>query len=198
MRQATTHDRQQVVTILTAAFGQEPHTRWLVSGSVDESSATQTQKKLRLLMEYAFNEALPHGLVFLTDNGKGAAIWKQVPAASGVPLLTNVRFAVRMGLRAMQRIIGMENFLEKQRPAQQPYWYLWMLGVLPDHQGQGLSSELLKPMLDRATENGIPVYLETATNPNVALYERKGFSVYQQHQPDKTQPLTVRLMRRTA
>ena len=60
------------------------------------------------------------------------------------------------------------------------YWYLQMLGVDPAYQGQGFSSRLVKPMLARAKREGLPVFLETQLQKNVALYQHFGFKVVEE------------------
>jgi GNAT superfamily N-acetyltransferase len=60
------------------------------------------------------------------------------------------------------------------------YWYLQILGVDPGCQGQGFSSRLLKPMLERADREGLPVFLETQLKKNVTLYEHFGFKVVEE------------------
>lgn len=56
-----------------------------------------------------------------------------------------------------------------------PHWYLPLLGVRPESQGKGLGRAVLRRVFDDADRAGVPVYLETATAPNVALYERLSF-----------------------
>jgi MFS family permease len=51
-----------------------------------------------------------------------------------------------------------------------PHWYLWLLGVDPDRQGQGVGSALLAPILARADAEGLPCALETLTERNVWFY----------------------------
>ncbi len=58
-----------------------------------------------------------------------------------------------------------------------PHWYLMVLGVDPPQQGRGLGSLLVREGLDRADVAGVPAYLETESERNVAFYERLGFRV---------------------
>jgi len=58
-----------------------------------------------------------------------------------------------------------------------PHWYLWALGVAPEHQGQGIGGDLLSPTLMQVQEMGFPCYLETETEGNVAFYTKRGFEV---------------------
>jgi len=61
-----------------------------------------------------------------------------------------------------------------------PHWYLWFLGVNPEHQGQGLGSQLLRSLNQRAAKDGVPCYLETDKPSSVRLYERHGYGVQKQ------------------
>lgn len=54
-------------------------------------------------------------------------------------------------------------------------WYLGVLAVAPEAQGRGLGGELMRPILERADRERLPVTLETASARNVALYARFGF-----------------------
>jgi GNAT superfamily N-acetyltransferase len=58
-----------------------------------------------------------------------------------------------------------------------PHWYLDMIGVDPPRQGQGFSSLLLRPVLERLDRERIPCYLETNVEKNVGIYRRFGFDV---------------------
>lgn len=62
-----------------------------------------------------------------------------------------------------------------QKYASGPHFYLDNLGVLPSARGQGLSSRLMRPMLNMADERQTPVYTDTVSPGNVAFYEHFGF-----------------------
>ena len=57
------------------------------------------------------------------------------------------------------------------------HWFLQTVGVDPQFQGKGYAGKLLRPMLARIDEEGLPCYLETLDERNVPLYEHFGFSV---------------------
>ncbi len=61
--------------------------------------------------------------------------------------------------------------------APEKHWFLQLLGVAPEHQGKGHASRLLRPMLERLDEEGLPAYLETTNPVNVPRYEHFGFEV---------------------
>ena len=60
------------------------------------------------------------------------------------------------------------------------HWYLQAIGVDPMFQGRGYASKLLRSMLSRIDEEGLPCYLETLDEQNVSLYEHFGFKVIEE------------------
>ena len=57
------------------------------------------------------------------------------------------------------------------------HWFLQCIGVDHQFQGRGYASKLLRPMLKRIEEEGLPCYLETLEKQNVRFYEHFGFKV---------------------
>lgn len=55
------------------------------------------------------------------------------------------------------------------------YWYLSILGVAPEAQGQGLGARLLAPTLAAADDAGASSYLTTFTPRNIPFYQRLGY-----------------------
>jgi len=64
-----------------------------------------------------------------------------------------------------------------ERLAPFKHWYLWTLGVDPSFRGQGFSSKLVRPMLDRIQEEELPCYVDTMDEKNVNVYEHFGFEL---------------------
>jgi len=67
--------------------------------------------------------------------------------------------------------------IEKKHPKDPPHYYLAFLGTRPDHQGKGLGSALLKPVLDKCDHEGLGAYLESSKESNLAFYARHGFNL---------------------
>ena len=67
--------------------------------------------------------------------------------------------------------------LERHHPARPASFYLAVIGVEPSAQGRGLGGALMKPVLDRADNEGVHAFLEASTARSRALYERNGFRV---------------------
>lgn len=119
----------------------------------------------------------PVGVVETTDVVSGVAMW--LPPGEGDSLGWREKLLIPMLFRA----VGWRRFLIALRDyaafdaafPDTPCWYLGLLAVAPDAQGQGIGSALLRAGLDRADRDGLPTYLETGTETNVAFYERHGF-----------------------
>jgi len=60
------------------------------------------------------------------------------------------------------------------------HWFLQAIGVDPQFQGSGYAGRLLRQMLARIDEAGLPCYLETLEEQNVQLYEHFGFAVVEE------------------
>jgi ribosomal protein S18 acetylase RimI-like enzyme len=86
-----------------------------------------------------------------------------------------MRFESGARRRAMGLIGHMDEIHRRVMP--EPHWYLWALGVAPTAQGHGIGGSLLGPVLARADAAGLPCYLETQTERNVAFYRKHGFEV---------------------
>lgn len=69
----------------------------------------------------------------------------------------------------------------KQKHVHGPHYYLNTISVAPEAQGQGLASKLIRPFLDEADTQGLPVYTETMTPSNVGLYTHYGFKVMEEY-----------------
>jgi GNAT superfamily N-acetyltransferase len=60
---------------------------------------------------------------------------------------------------------------------EEPHWYLAVLGTATDHQGKGVGSALMAPVLAKCDAEGIPAYLESSKESNIPFYRRHGFEV---------------------
>jgi ribosomal protein S18 acetylase RimI-like enzyme len=147
---------------------------------------------------------LKYGEVYATsENMEGVAAWLPPGKAPfggwqiirSVPLPTLLRFG-RQGAARMQ---AYGRFVDKlhRRLVPYPHWYLQVIGVDPAHQGQGFSSRLIRPVLERIDHERMPCFLETNIDKNVAIYRRFGFEVISEDKMPGT-PVTSFAMLRKA
>jgi ribosomal protein S18 acetylase RimI-like enzyme len=77
--------------------------------------------------------------------------------------------------------------LEKARPREE-HWYLSLLAVDPMAWRRGIGSALLEPSLASIEEDGLPCYLETQKEANLAYYRRFGFEETERLNPSRGGP----------
>ncbi len=128
---------------------------------------------------------LKHGEVYTTaEEPRGVAVWLPPPGRSGVNPSGLVEAGMldglfRNGLGAIWRAMLCSFEMQRLDPdfTRTRSWYLWLLGVAPEWQSQGVASRLLAPVLAKADEQRLPCCLETATERAVRFYQRHGFEV---------------------
>jgi ribosomal protein S18 acetylase RimI-like enzyme len=79
--------------------------------------------------------------------------------------------------------------------ADEPHYYLDNIGVIPNAQGKGVSSKLIRPILEMADSQKVITYTDTVTQSNVALYEHFGFQCMEESSIANT-GITVWALRR--
>ena len=167
-------DRERVAAALTAAFMDDPVTRWAVPADRHRPPV------IRHFFGCYFDFHLGEGMVYVDPERRGAAVWA-LPGhwrtSVGQDLRISRAFAhPRHWPRAPTVAWGLRG-LERRPPPEPPHFYLASLGVEPDQQGRGLGSRLIAPVLRICDSDGIPAYLESSKKSNIAFYARHGFRV---------------------
>jgi GNAT superfamily N-acetyltransferase len=105
--------------------------------------------------------------------GVGVAEPVVVTASRGLSVLW------RLGWRGSRVLSRLEQGFDaaRRRHVPGPHCYVPLLGVRPQMQGRGLSRAVFGPVFAAADRARVPVYLETMTEPNVAIYRRLGFDL---------------------
>src|SRR5262249_30395363 len=134
-----------------------------------------------LLYDAILWDCFRHGEVYVPVSGWGAAAW--LPPEKAFSTLSRqvrsgmLKLPLRFGLKGFNRLVDYDAIAQKlhHELAAMPHWYLAAIGVEPEHQGQGVASALMQPILGRADREGLHCYLETHRESNVRLYQRHGF-----------------------
>lgn len=164
--------------ILSRAFYDNPVFEYLIPDSSERKS------KLKYVFEYIMRYDILYGEVYaISSNLEGIAGWLPTETAfqtvkrqikSGGP-----KVILKLGKDFYKRLQHSDQFTnglhKKYMPSE--HWYLYPLGVDPDFQGNGYASTLLKAMFTRIDQEGLPIYLETNTDKNVAIYKHFGFKI---------------------
>ncbi|HEX8874831.1 MAG TPA: N-acetyltransferase [Nitrosospira sp.] len=139
-------------------------------------------------MQAGFRRALdlyhPFGLTFVANDGAGVALWARHDQwqltfwqeCSLIPLYIRV-----CGMNRFTRLIRGFKVMESHHPVD-PHYYLYMLGVHPNYQSQGLGSALLHTMLECCDHEQMPAYLEASNPRNISLYRSHGFRLMREFQ----------------
>ncbi len=114
---------------------------------------------------------------YTSSDLRGAAIW--APPQARRPGLSDLLRLASLGRYTLKNTISTIRALAaiESRHPREPHFYLAVLGTDPPHQGKGVASAILQPVLNRCDEEGIPAYLESSKERNVPFYMRHGFKV---------------------
>ena len=169
-----TGERAAVAAALAAAFFDDPVPCWAVPSDRHRPAV------LRHFFGCFFDFHVGEGMVYADSERRGAAIWAlpgRWRTTTGQDLRIARAFAHprywRRGPGVARGLLG----LERRHPPAPPHFYLAQLGVVPAEQGRGLGSRLLAPVLELCDREGIPAYLESSKQSNIAFYARHGFRV---------------------
>jgi GNAT superfamily N-acetyltransferase len=177
IRRAGDHEVEQLSDALVRAFLDDPVVHWLFR---DESERAQrlgllyTELLLRRL-------TMPHGDVYTSDGLPGGCLWAPPGTWHMGPLQMARQLLIgwRVWGRELPRALGGLDRISRKHPRGE-HFYLALLGVVPEQQGRGLGSRLMRPVLDRCDREGIPAYLEASTPRSRELYARHGFEMVEE------------------
>jgi GNAT superfamily N-acetyltransferase len=173
----TRADEGAAVAALASAFIDYPLLVALCPDAADRPRVTEA------FCRYLVRLSLGRGGVYATrDRAAVACTW---PVGAEWPSLwAGVRAGGlglfwRMGWWRSRFLLRLERELDaaRRQHVPGPHWYVTLLGVRPEARGKGLSRAVLRPVFEAADRAGVPVYLETVPEANVAIYERLGFAL---------------------
>jgi ribosomal protein S18 acetylase RimI-like enzyme len=164
--------RSAVANVLAEAFEHDPMQAWLFP------NAKRRMQRLRRVYERDLATRLEGRTTTCLLGEVAVACW-QAPGGSGtLPLRSALQLAPCFGsVAAHHPFAGMRLLAAvlRHRP-DEPHWYLSHLAVRPGDQGRGLGRTLLQWGIERADEEGVGTYLETANPDNLPFYRSAGYS----------------------
>jgi GNAT superfamily N-acetyltransferase len=150
-----------------------------------EILAPDPVRRLRLgpqMMSVLIAYGMRYGQVWSNDDASAVAVWLH---PEGGPMTTPRM--VRAGMWRAPFMLGLDGMgrMSKAMSATEgfhkqiegPHWYLMTVGTRTARQGQGLGSQLVEMGTSRADKAGVPCYLETGTDSNIAFYRKRGFEI---------------------
>ncbi len=171
VRLATRSEVATLSRVLARAFQDDPVYQWIFP------NAPQRARRSPGMFALFIRQMLRHGAVLTDAEMRGAALWR--PHRMQLGPLEDLSFKFGM-LRLLGRRAGEvgRGFapIEARHP-REPHVYLPLLGADPKHQGQGVGSALLTPVLRLCDARGLPAYLESSKEENIPFYRRHGFEL---------------------
>ena len=175
VRKATDADVTALSHTLARAFHDDPVISWMIPD--DEKRLRRGPFGFGTWLQKIY---MPKAEVYTDEARAVGALWAP-PGKWRMSVGLQARLAPRMlrlfGVRRMPLILKGLATLDKAHPDEQPHYYLGILGTDPDHQGKGLGSAAMQPVLDRCDSEGLGAYLESSKEQNVPFYRRHGFEV---------------------
>lgn len=169
-----------VVGALGRAFYDDPLFGYFMPNLVHQS------KGILSFMGAGVADARPFNEIWIAHAGEKvacAAVWLPpggYPRSRQRDLMTTLRGAPSFA-RTGARIPGAFRLLAEVDKAHheltEPHYYLAILGTDPLFQRTGAGSAALQPVLDKCDAQGLPAYLETQKEMNLAYYVRHAFDV---------------------
>jgi ribosomal protein S18 acetylase RimI-like enzyme len=157
--------------MLARAFDDDPVIGWVFPD--DAKRPRMARRLFAIRLEHLIDDEETY-----TAGNRGGALWA-LPGQWKISALQQLTMTARLlgglGVRT-PRILGGLHEIERRHP-NAPHYYLAVLGVDPDDQGQGLGSALMGPVLRSCDQDGVAAYLESSKERNVDFYARHGFRV---------------------
>ena len=170
-------DQQRAAALtLAEAFANDP---------LLELLAPDPARRVRLgppMMGVLLAYGMRYGRVWANDDASAVAIWLH-PESGPMTMPRMLRAGMwrapsMLGLDGMGRMSKAMSATEGfHKQVEGPHWYLMTVGTRTARQGQGLGSALVEIGTSRADDAGVPCYLETGTDSNIAFYRKRGFEI---------------------
>ncbi|WP_371803788.1 GNAT family N-acetyltransferase [Candidatus Lokiarchaeum ossiferum] len=140
-------------------------------------------EKFSVLFGVPLKYALKYGIIYSPSSElEGIAVWLdsskvemnmwRMMRSGSIPI------AMKLGGKIAGRMSKTFSQITKDRRKniEAPYYYLYVLGIASDRQGQGIGSKFMQKFIENLPPK-VPLYLETESERNVHFYEKLGFKV---------------------
>jgi len=174
-------DREYIKTageVLGRALNDDPISTYIFPNDYER------EEKLKYVFRVTTCIGIRHGEVYAASpNLEGIAIWipckRYKEKISWLLRCGGLSTGMKLGMEAGKRSSPIQKFIGEVHSEiiSVEHWYLNELGVDPPFQGKGFGSSLMRYMLNKIDEQGLPVYLETALEKTVKYYEKFGFKI---------------------
>jgi ribosomal protein S18 acetylase RimI-like enzyme len=176
IRKAERADIDALVELMARAFQEAALYRHLVNDA--EKRPAFLRMVFRRRIAFDFDNSLVD-LAIENDSVAGAAIWlapAETPRQANHELNNAVRDYEAAVYKKWQRFHGI-LFDSMARVLPEPHWSLAPIAVLPEAQGRGVASALLRSKFAEFDASGAPCLLGTQDEINTKIYAHYGFRI---------------------
>ncbi|MFP3593529.1 GNAT family N-acetyltransferase [Chryseobacterium sp. SIMBA_038] len=173
MKKASFRDREIVVDILCQAFVDV-----LIPNSINYvvKNSGNRQKRIKALMEYQFDMSILYGTIFLSENNKGCILYLDNAKFSLKRIILELKLVLTcIGIENTFKVLKREKLLKNFHPKEN-FVHLWLMAIVPESQGTGIGTQLLKESLEYYKNKLI--YVETTTPENRTFYTQNDFVIF--------------------
>jgi ribosomal protein S18 acetylase RimI-like enzyme len=163
--------------VLADAFQHDPIWKKVLEGVKIDQKRTFFEGSVRYGLKYgkvyATSENLEGIAAWVPGNHADMTIWRGIRSGAMIS-------GMKLGMKTIMKMKPIFEPLEADRRANMKgrvYIYLMIIGVAMEFQRQGFGGKLLRVLLQESEYTETPLYLETATERNVRMYERLDFKV---------------------
>ena len=187
IRSAAKTELPEVVSTIVAAFITDPIARFALLSPHDYLQGMPAGAR-------AFGgKSFECGTADVSSDLSGAALW--LPPGEHPD-----SEALEQSFRDTSEPAHLDDLLETfgqmdQCHPDEPHWYLTLIGVEPNAQGQGIGAMLMRHAAERCDREGSVAYLESSNPRNIGLYVRHGFEAIGEIQVGKA-PVVTPMLRR--
>lgn len=165
------------VEILMNAFFEDPFYSYVFP------DIEKRKKQMQWWMETMIKNCLRYGQMFSLGPGFLLIFGPDRPWYSTFNLIRCGlwKSIFMMSVREIMRLLEISNVWEKwHHSIKDHHFYIFVIGVKPDEQGNGYGKGLMQWIIDKAKNEQLFCYLETMTNENVSFYKNLGFDIFKQ------------------
>lgn len=168
--------RDGAIATLAAAFQSDPAVSWIIPDEAERA------RRLPKMFAWLWDDHQRHGIALGTPGCEAVTLWRLPGKVHHHDPLWPPEVLRLLGIfgRRILRASTVGDAIGAHLAAGEDWYYLRYAGVRPDCQGQGLGGLTIRAGLAEATAAGKPALLETATEGNVGIYLRLGFTVHEE------------------
>jgi ribosomal protein S18 acetylase RimI-like enzyme len=193
----TLKERDAGTAVLGRAFTEYELLRYYFPDKTERRAVADMFGFIELSVSLKYGEAYAS-----SEKLEGVAAWLPPGKApfGGWQIIRSVPLSIlfRFGRQGASRMWAYGRYVDNlhRKLVPYPHWYLQIIGVDPAYHGQGFSSRLVRPVLERIDRERMPCFLETNTGKNVAIYRRFGFEVVSEDKIPGTEVTSFAMLRK--